>query len=113
MAAPAAAWIKSERMEYASASTTTINMGKKPTMTVAPEANAAVPKKNACSIGPLPITCNSAPSSASARRAHRRGIAGVEHDLRELFDLLPVRAFVFRARPGIERNEIDLGRNAL
>src|SRR6516162_5779792 len=50
---------------------------------------------------------------AAARRAHRRGIAGVEHDLGEFLDLLPVRAFMSGARPGIERDEIDLGRNAL
>src|SRR6478672_9760878 len=49
---------------------------------------------------------------APARRAHRRGIPGVENDLRESFDLLPVRAFVFGAGPWIERNEVDLRRNS-
>src|ERR1700722_18747048 len=50
---------------------------------------------------------------AATRRAHRRGIAGVENIFRELFDLIPVRTLVARARPRVERNEIDLGRNAL
>src|SRR5829696_2970939 len=36
----------------------------------------------------------------AARRAHRRGIAGVEHHLRKLLDLLPVRALVSGAGPG-------------
>src|SRR5882762_10235339 len=34
---------------------------------------------------------------AAARRAHRRGVAGIENILRELFDLIPVRALVTRA----------------
>src|SRR5882672_12628182 len=50
---------------------------------------------------------------AAARRAHRRGIAGVEDVLGEFLDLVPVRTFVGRARPGIERNEVDLRRNPL
>src|SRR5882757_3982811 len=50
---------------------------------------------------------------ASARGAHRRGVAGIDDDLGELLDLLPVRAFVFAARPRIERNQVDLRRNAL
>src|SRR6476646_6511264 len=50
---------------------------------------------------------------AAARRAHRRGVTGVEHDLGEFFDLVPVRAFVLAAGPRVERDEIDLGRNAL
>src|SRR5207237_341194 len=50
---------------------------------------------------------------AAAGRAHRRGIARIEHDLGEFLDLLPVRAFVAGAGPRVERNEIDLGRNAL
>src|SRR5262245_54233013 len=49
---------------------------------------------------------------APARRAHRRGITGVENDLGEPFDLLPVGAFVFGAGPWIEWNEIDLRRNS-
>src|SRR5664279_3698507 len=159
-------------MEYASASTTAIRIGRKPTRTVMPEAKAAVPQKNACSSGSGPITCNSAPSNAmaaamplaavamnrakrmtmmrprsakrlihhrhspqrhalargellgralelaaggenvaSARGAHRRGVAGVEHHLRKLLNLFPVGTFVLAAGPGIERNEIDLGRD--
>ena len=50
---------------------------------------------------------------AAARRAHRARIARVEHDLGKALDGLPVRAFVGAARPGIERNEVDLGRQAL
>src|SRR6516164_4889261 len=49
---------------------------------------------------------------ASARRANGRGIAGVEHDLGEGLDAVPIRAFIARARPRIEGDEIDLGRNA-
>src|SRR4051794_16420320 len=41
---------------------------------------------------------------ATTRGADGRGIAGAEHDLREILDLLPVRAFVARAGPGIERD---------
>jgi hypothetical protein len=51
---------------------------------------------------------------AAARRAHRRGVAGVEDIFGEFFDLIPVRAFVCCVPGhGIERNEIDLGRDAL
>src|SRR6185312_14322447 len=50
---------------------------------------------------------------AATRRADRRGVAGVEDIFGEFFDLLPLRALVFRARPRVERNQIDLGRNAL
>src|SRR6201991_2577119 len=50
---------------------------------------------------------------AAARGAHRRGIARIENIFGELFDLVPLRAFVNRAGPGIERDEIDLGRNAV
>src|SRR5207244_719281 len=39
---------------------------------------------------------------ATARGAHRRGISGVEDIFGERFDLVPVRTFVTRARPGIE-----------
>jgi hypothetical protein len=53
-------------MEYASASTTAIRIGRKPTRTVTPEAKAAVPQKNACSSGSGPITCTSTPSNAMA-----------------------------------------------
>src|SRR5665213_3346096 len=49
---------------------------------------------------------------ATARRAHRRGIARAVHDLGEFLDLVPVGAFIGRAGPGIERDEIDLRRNA-
>src|SRR6516162_1412919 len=50
---------------------------------------------------------------AAARRPYRRRIAGVEYDLGKLFDRVPVRAFVAGAGPGIEGDQIDLGRNAL
>src|SRR6266481_10024490 len=50
---------------------------------------------------------------AAARRAHRRGVAGVEDVFGEFFDLVPVRTFVGRARPRIERDQVDLGRNAV
>src|SRR6201987_3630547 len=50
---------------------------------------------------------------AAARRAHRRGIAGIEDIFGEPFNLVPVRTFIGRARPGVERNEVDLGGNAL
>src|SRR5579863_1663936 len=50
---------------------------------------------------------------AATRRAHRRRIAGVENIFGEFLDSLPVGAFISRARPRIERNEVDLGRNPL
>jgi signal transduction histidine kinase len=50
---------------------------------------------------------------AAARRADRRGIAGIVDEVGELLDRLPVRALVVRARPGVERDQVDLGRNAL
>src|SRR6185312_16964616 len=50
---------------------------------------------------------------AAARRAHRARVAGVEHDLREALDSFPVRAFVSASRPGIERDEVDLGGQTL
>src|SRR5215472_19172114 len=50
---------------------------------------------------------------APARRAHRRRIAGVEDVLGKFLDLLPVGAFIAAARPRIERDQVDLGRNAL
>ena len=46
---------------------------------------------------------------AAARGAHRRGIAGVENVFGEFFDLVPVRTFVGRTGPGIERDQVDLG----
>src|SRR5664279_1811103 len=48
---------------------------------------------------------------APARRAHGARIASIEHDIGKFFDSIPVRTFIRRAGPGIERNEIDLGRN--
>src|SRR6266540_3522516 len=49
---------------------------------------------------------------APARRAHRRSIAGVENNLGEFLDPLPIRAFVSGAGQRIERDEVDLRRNA-
>src|SRR6266516_4610410 len=49
---------------------------------------------------------------APARCAHRRGVAGAEHNLGELLDPLPLRAFVSAAGPWIERDQVDLRRNA-
>src|SRR6476661_4632568 len=49
---------------------------------------------------------------AAARRANRRSITGIEHDLRELLNLFPLRALVSRARPRVERDQIDLGGDA-
>ena len=49
---------------------------------------------------------------APARRAHGARIARAVHDLGEALDLLPVRAFVRRAGPGIERDQVDLGGDA-
>src|SRR5258708_7825675 len=48
----------------------------------------------------------------AARRAHRRGISRLEDDVTELPDRLARRAFVGRARPRIERDEVDLGGDA-
>src|SRR5204862_4120650 len=48
----------------------------------------------------------------AARGAHGARIARPVHDLRETLDLLPIRALVFRAGPGIERDQVDLGRDA-
>src|SRR5262245_19972374 len=48
---------------------------------------------------------------AAARRAHRRSVTGIENDLRESLDLIPLRAFVPGARPRIEGDQVDLGRN--
>src|ERR1700690_2234394 len=42
---------------------------------------------------------------ASARCAHRRGIAGIEHHLGKLLNVVPFRALVGGAGPRIERNE--------
>src|ERR1700722_2179300 len=39
---------------------------------------------------------------ATAWRAHRRGVAGVEDIFREFFNLVPVGTFVNRARPWAE-----------
>src|SRR3954451_1521780 len=47
---------------------------------------------------------------AAARGAHRRGVAGPEHDLGKALDALPVRALVLRAGPGVERDQVDLRR---
>src|SRR5262249_42875281 len=49
---------------------------------------------------------------APARGAHRRGVAGIENDLGEFLDSLPIRALVGGAGPRIERDEVDLRRNA-
>src|SRR5262245_7763708 len=40
---------------------------------------------------------------APARRAYRARVARLVDDLGEALDLLPVRAFVRRTRPGVER----------
>src|SRR4051794_37696886 len=50
---------------------------------------------------------------AAARRAHRRGVAGVEDVLGEFFDLVPIRTLVTRARPRVERNQVDFRGNPL
>ena len=50
---------------------------------------------------------------AAARRADRRGVAGPVDDVGEFLDAFPVGALIFGARPGIERDQVDLGRNAL
>ena len=50
---------------------------------------------------------------AAARRADRRGVAGAVDDVGEALDRLPVGALVVGARPGIERDQVDLGRDAL
>ncbi|ENN89629.1 hypothetical protein RHSP_37267 [Rhizobium freirei PRF 81] len=47
-----------------------------------------------------------------ARRADRRGVTGRIDEIGELLDLLPVRTLVVRAGPGVEGDEVDLGRNA-
>src|SRR5262249_59282402 len=49
---------------------------------------------------------------APARRAHRRGVAGIEDDLGKFLDSLPIRALVSGAGPWIERDEVDLRRDA-
>ena len=49
---------------------------------------------------------------AAARGADRRGIAGAVDDVGEALDRLPVGALVVGARPGIERDQVDLGRDA-
>src|SRR5262249_28909812 len=49
---------------------------------------------------------------APARRAHRRGVAGIEDDLGKFLDSVPIRALVSGARPWIEWNEVDLRRDA-
>src|SRR5215218_9853354 len=50
---------------------------------------------------------------APARRADRRGVAGAVEDGREGLDSPPVGALVGAARPRIERDQVDLGRDAL
>ena len=49
---------------------------------------------------------------AAARGAHRRRIAGGEDDVGERRDRRVRRAFVGRAGPRVERDQIDLGGNA-
>ena len=51
--------------------------------------------------------------SRPARRAHRRGVARLLDDPREGVDAVVGRAGVGRARPGIERDQVDLGRDVL
>src|SRR5690242_2382582 len=50
---------------------------------------------------------------AAARRAHRACIAGAVEDGGEALDGVAVGTFIGGARPGIERDEIDLGGNSL
>src|SRR5262245_9669787 len=49
---------------------------------------------------------------APARCAHRRGVAGIEDDFGKFLDSLPIRALVPGAGPRIERDEVDLRRDA-
>src|SRR5262249_304327 len=49
---------------------------------------------------------------APARLAHRRGVAGGIHDIAKTGDRRLARTFEWRAGPGVERNEIDLGGDA-
>src|SRR5262249_41048368 len=49
---------------------------------------------------------------AATRGAHRARVARPVHHLSEALDLLPVRTLVRRAGPRIERDQIDLGRDA-
>ena len=49
---------------------------------------------------------------AAARGSDRRRIAGPVHDIGKRGDILVGRTFIRRTRPGIERNEVDLGGNA-
>src|SRR5690606_40764991 len=50
---------------------------------------------------------------AAARRTNRRGVTRIVDEIGEALDRLPIRALVVRAGPGIERDEIDLGGDAL
>src|SRR6476660_9716872 len=50
---------------------------------------------------------------AAARPAHRRADPAFEDDLREAPHALGRRTFIARARPGIERDQIDLGRQLI
>src|SRR5690606_29042750 len=50
---------------------------------------------------------------AAARRADGRSVTRLVQDGGEGLDRLPVRALIIRARPWIERDQIDLGRDAL
>src|SRR4051812_19878969 len=47
---------------------------------------------------------------AAARGANGAGVAGVEDNFGKPLDGLPIRTFVRRAGPGVERNEVDLRR---
>src|SRR5215210_6459764 len=47
---------------------------------------------------------------AAARSPHRGRDPGFENDVRERADAVGLRAFVGRARPRVERDQIDLGR---
>src|SRR4051812_48467745 len=49
---------------------------------------------------------------AAARGADGRGVAGAVDDVGKALDGVPVRALVARPRPGIERDQVDLGRDA-
>src|SRR6185436_9616867 len=61
-------------------------------------------------IRPLPRCCPA--TRGRARGAHGARIARFVDDLGEALDLLPVGALVSGARPGVERDQVDLGRDA-
>ncbi|AMY70342.1 hypothetical protein AKL17_3109 [Frigidibacter mobilis] len=50
---------------------------------------------------------------SSPRGADRAGIAGLVDDIRKRLDPLPVRPLIGRAGPFVERDQVDLGGNAL